>query len=324
MTAKISLLGTGGTISTKPGEAGAVPGLAVAQIEAGLPKGPWQVKARDVMSKSSRSMSPADMWHLALAVREEIDAGANGVVITHGTDTLEETAYALALLVDPTIPVVITGAMRPPHALGADGPANLHSALVVATRQELAPYGPVVVFQDEIHVARWVTKHQSARVSAFTSPAAGPVGAIVEGQVHLTLGPAPQTDRLGADPVPPRHRVELLWTTAGSDGFLVQAVAGKVDGLVVAGTGGGHLPPLMAEELVALVEDGSPVVLSSRCAGAPHVLTSTYGGVGSEVHLLRAGVLSGGSLAPLKCRLRLLFGLGAGLSAGELFPTTRP
>ena len=319
MIAKISLLGTGGTISTTPGEAGAMPGLGAAQMKAGLPKGPWQVQTRDVMRKPSRAMAPMDMWNLAVAVREEIDKGADGVVITHGTDTLEETAYALALLINPTVPVVLTGAMRPPHTPGADGPANLQSALAAAASRELAPYGPVVVFQDEVHVARWVTKQHSARIASFASPAAGPVGAVVEGRVHLMLGPVPEADRLKAEPAPPRHRVELIWTTAGVDGLLVQALAGKVDGLVVAGTGGGHLPPLLAEELVGLVAEGCPVVLSSRCGDAPQVLTNTYGGVGSEVHLLGAGVVSGGSLAALKCRLRLLFGLAAGLTADELF-----
>jgi len=322
VTAKISLLGTGGTISTTPGETGAVPGLNAAQMTTGLPRDAWQIRARDIMKKSSRAIGPPDMWHLASAVREEINAGAQGVVITHGTDTLEETAYALALLLEPTVPVVLTGAMRPPHAPGADGPANLQSALVAAASRELTPYGPVVVFADEIHVARWVTKQHSARVAAFASGAAGPVGAIVEGRLHLMLGPVPVPDRLPAEPAPPRHRVELLWTTAGADGLLVRALAGKIDGLVVAGTGGGHVPPLLAEELVELAAHGCPVVLASRCASAPQVLTKTYGGVGSEGHLLNAGLVPGGSLAPLKCRLRLMFGLATGLTANQLFTET--
>lgn len=322
MTAKISLLGTGGTISTTPGEAGAVPGLHAAEMTAALPMGPWQIQARDVMKKSSRAIGPSDMWDLARAVGEEIAAGADGVVITHGTDTLEETAYALALLLEPTVPVVLTGAMRRPHDPGADGPANLQSALVAAASRELAPYTPVVVVQDEIHVARWVTKQHSARIAAFASPANGPVGAIVEGRVHLMLGPIPASDRLPAESARPRHRVELLWTTAGADGLLVQALAGKIDGLVVAGTGGGHVPPLLAEALVSLAADGCPVVLASRCGDAPQVLTNTYGGVGSEGHLLGAGLVSGGSLSALKCRLRLVFGLAAGLTANELFRGT--
>lgn len=321
MTAKISVLGTGGTISTTPGGAGAVPGVRAAEMAAALPEGPWAISARDVMRKSSRAIGPADMWDLAQAVRADIAADADGVVVTHGTDTLEETAYALALLLDPTVPVVLTGAMRRPYDPGADGPANLQSALIAAASRELAPYGPVVVFSDEIHVARWVTKQHSARGAAFASPAAGPVGAIVEGRVRLMLGPVPAGDQLPAEPAPPRHRVELLWAAAGTDGLLVRALAGQVDGLVVAGTGGGHVPPLLAEELVSLPAEGCPVVLASRCGGAPQVLTNTYGGVGSEGHLLGAGVVSGGSLPALKCRLRLLFGLAAGLTADELFRT---
>lgn len=318
---QISLLATGGTISTSPGHAGAVPALGSEDLLAGLGHLPGvTVRPRDVSKVSSRAFSPLDMWDLAEAVRSEIRDGADGVVVTHGTDTIEETAYALALLVDSSVPVVLTGAMRQPRAAGSDGPANLLAAVVVAADKSLAAYGPVVVMHDEIHAARLATKLHSTRVGAFHSPAAGPIGVVVEGRVELFVGPA-ESSRLPVTAAP-SVRVELIWAAAGADGFVVDAIADSVDGLVVAGTGGGHLPPAMAEAVVRLAQR-RPVVLASRCAGDGQILRQMYGGVGSETHLLSEGVVATGGLAPLKARLRLLFGLSAGQAVERLFPAER-
>jgi L-asparaginase len=276
------------------------------------------VSTRDVLKISGRGVTLENMWDLAAAVRDEIAGGADGIVITHGTDTLEETAYALALLVETAVPVVITGAMRVSDAPGADGPANLAAALAVAQNADFTAFGPVVVFQDEIHSARWVTKTHSTRVAAFSSPATGPVGIVVEGIARALLGPPPFTERLSRISVPDK-RVELLLAVAGADGMIVDAIAGRIDGLVVAGTGGGHVSPPFAQALVGLAGSGIPVILASRCADA-QVLRTTYGGPGSEVHLLSEGVHSAGSISALKARLRLSFGLSAGLSVTELFP----
>lgn len=319
MTPRISLLGTGGTISAvESATVSTSRGAADFSAEGGA--GPWQLSSRDVMRVSSRAIGPTEMWQLARAVEEEVAAGADGVVITHGTDTLEETAYALSLLLPPRVPVVLTGAMRQPGAPGADGPANVHASLVAAGDPRLAEYGPVIVFADQVHLARWVTKQHSALVSAFGSPPVGPVGTVVEDQLLLLQPPPTPAWTMAPGAEPPAQRVEVLWAVAGADDLLVHAVAGRTDGLVVAGTGGGHLPPQMAAETVALAESGTPVVLASRCAHGPQVLTETYTGPGSEVHLLSAGLFSGDDLSPIKCRLRLLFGLAAGLEPETLFP----
>jgi L-asparaginase len=313
----VSLLAMGGTISTAAAADGAVPTRGADEIGATAGGAGVLVRPRDVARISSRAITPLHMWDLACAVRDEIASGASGVVITHGTDTMEETAYALAMLVDTTVPVVLTGAMRPPETAGADGPANLDAALAAAADPTLAAYGPLVVHQDEAHAARWVTKLFSTRAAAFASPAAGPVALITEGQVVRLLGPPPGTDRLAATAAPTR-RVELLWVAAGTDALLVEALPDQVDGLVVAGTGGGHTPPALAHALVDMVRGGRPVVLASRCT-AGQVLRSTYGGEGSEGHLLSEGLVSAGSLSPLKARLRLLFGLSAGLQTNDMF-----
>ena len=321
MTLNISLLGMGGTISTGASPKGALPTLGAEDLAKGLLGGGAPdvvVKTRDVFRISSRSVAPEHMWHLATAVREEIDNGANGVVITHGTDTLEETAYALAMLVDSTVPIAVTGAMRVPGSLGEDGPGNLAAALAVVQNPAFAAYGPVVVFQDEVHAARWAAKFHSARVGAFASPTTGPVGVVVEGRAFPLLGPSPYKELLSSR-AEPNKRVELLTLVAGADGMIVDAIADKIDGLVIAGTGGGHTPPAMAESIVRVVKAGIPVVLTSRSAD-PHVLNNTYGGAGGEIFFREEGLYTAVNLSGPKARLRLLFGLSAGLSPAELFP----
>jgi L-asparaginase len=310
----------GGTISAVPDERGlSLPARSAADILASVPGAEDLVEVRvaDVKQISSRAITPADMYSLAREIRAEVEGGCEGVVVTHGTDTIEETAYALALMVDADVPLALTGAMRLAHEPGADGPANLMSALRVAATPEVAALGPVVVMHDEIHAARWVTKLHTSRVAAFSSPGFGPVGQIVEGRVRLHAT-VPGRDHLG---LPDRldQRVELVWVSAGADGLLVEAAAAAADGLVVAGTGGGHVPPAMAESLRDVVERGLPTVLASRCVEGP-VLEETYGGVGSETYLIEVGLQPVGLLSPLKARLRLLTALALGINPSEAFP----
>jgi L-asparaginase len=317
---RISLLATGGTISTNAAPKGAMPTLGAEQLAGAvsLPEGAVELRSRDVAKISGRDVSLRDMWVLAEAVGEEVAGGADGVVVTHGTDTLEETAYALALLLDRRVPVVVTGSMRVPDSPGADGAANLSAAVAVAADPRLTRYGPVVVLHDEIHLARWATKTHSAKVAAFSSPNAGPIGHVAEGRAVLVLGPPDDADRL-SHIAPPDKRVEMLWAYAGADGLIVDAIADRVDGLVVAGTGVGHVAGPLAEAMMRVVASGRPVVLTSRCADG-QVLEHTYGGLGSETQLLSEGVHSGGSLSAVKARLRLAFGLSAGIPPEELFP----
>jgi L-asparaginase len=316
--ASVGLLGVGGTISVAPGERGAQPARGAEELlpPTGVPAG-IRVHPRDVLRLPSHTVTVDDLWLLVEEVRAEIAGGRDGVVITHGTDTLEETAYAMSLLVDTTVPVVLTGAMRAPHLAGPDGPANVAAALATAACPELAGYGPVVVFSDEIHVARLVTKMHSTRVDAFASPAAGPVGFVAEERVELLLGPPPRRDLLPST-APPSRRVGLVWATTGIDGEQVAAYGAGLDGLVVGALGAGHVSPALGEALVRFAESGRPVVVASRCPDGA-LLSHTYGGAGSEIELRRAGLLFANVLSPPKARLRLLFGLSAGLPADELF-----
>jgi L-asparaginase len=314
----VLFLATGGTVALdSAGVAGPVH-LPAARLLAAVPNlaGVATPVVAEAECRRSSHVSPADMREIAATIHAR-PSGCSGVVVAHGTDTLEETAYALALMLQPDLPVVLTGAMRRPADIGADGPANLLAAFRVAAFEGVRAAGPVVVFADEIHAARDVTKVHTTAVAAFASPGAGPIGRLTEGRVELLRTPA-DTDRLGL-PQQLVGRVELVWAAAGSDGRLIDAASEIADGIVVAAMGGGHLPPGMAAA-AARAARRVPVVLTSRCASGS-LLRATYEGTGSEQELRAAGLLDGGGLAPVKARLRLLVALALDIPPSVAFPT---
>lgn len=316
----ILVIATGGTISTRADPLGQhVVAQHAEDLPAQLPemREIAEITPVDAGLKSSRAMTPTDMHLLAGQIKAHATSDCDGVVVIHGTDTMEETAYALALQLCLDIPLVLTGAMRLPSEPGADGPANLLAALRVASTPVTAALGPVVVMHDEVHCARFVAKQDTSRVASFASPGFGPAGRVAERRVHLLARPL-STDFLG---MPERldSRVELIWVAAGADGLLVDAAAKQARGIVVAGTGGGHVPPAMADALRVASEHGVQIVLASRTGAGP-VLEHTYGGPGSEIDLLSAGCRPAGNLAPLKARLRLLVALALGKSVSDVFP----
>lgn len=216
--------------------------------------------------------------------------------------SIEETAYALDLLVCADAPVVVTGAMRNPALAGADGPANILAAIRVAASDDARGLGCLVVFGDEVHAARWVRKAHTASTAAFTSPGFGPLGHVAEGRVEIPVRLRQRSPAVR--PVTRRKvRVGLATMALGDDGALVSALGGLVDGLVVAALGAGHVPAdavAAIDELAARV----PVVLASRTGAGP-VHHKTYSFAGSETDLLARGLISAGFLAPAKARVLL-------------------
>jgi L-asparaginase len=245
--------------------------------------------------------------------------GGEGVVITTGTDTLEELAMLCALTYDGEAPIVFTGANRPASAVGADGPANLLDAISLAAAQSAEGLGVVVVFGGEVHAGTTVRKFDSTGPAAFGSPVSGPIGRIVAGRVWLNARPQRparlQPETLG-------HRVSIVTAVLGDDGELLRAASGISDGLVVSAFGAGHVTPGMLGALREAVQR-VPVVVTVRPERGS-MLHATYGFEGSERDLRASGAACAPFLSAPAARIALLCCLGAGLDRGAIAAALAP
>jgi L-asparaginase len=307
MTARIAAFFLGGTIGMTGHQGGVVTRLGADQLVASVPAlGELDVEldVRTFRSLPSANLSFDDVVELTRAAE---GCEADGVVVVQGTDTLEETAYLIDLLWPLDLPIVVTGAMRNPSMAGPDGPANLLAAVQVAASGDFRGVGSLVVFNDQIHAARFVRKTHSTSTATFASPNAGPIGLMVEGRPVRVL-------TVERRPVHrPRERaarVALHVVSMGDDGETLDGIAERCEGLVVAGLGVGHVPERLAGVLVDLART-IPVVLASRTGAGP-VLAATYGFVGSETYLLGHGLISAGLLDPYKARVLLTVALDCG------------
>ena len=311
----VAVFGLGGTIAmAQAPDGGVAPALSASDLLAavpGLSDVPAGLRVRDFRNKPGASLDFPDLYELAAAIHEALSDGCAGVVVTQGTDTIEEVAYVLDVLLPTDAPVVVTGAMRNPTMAGADGPANILAAITVAASPYARGLGCLVVLHDQIHAARWVHKAHTGSPAAFVSPDHGPLGHVIEGRVRIPVRIRRRSPALGSVP----HQsvqVGLATIAVGDDGTLIEAMAGHVDGLVVAAFGAGHVPAAVAPVLGKLAER-IPVVLASRTGAGP-VHQVTYSFPGSERDLLARGLISAGYLDPLKARilLHLLIASGAG------------
>lgn len=317
---KVAVFALGGTIASsraRPDAAGITPELGVADLLATLPPlgDAWELEGIDFRRAPSGDLTFEDLLELAQALEAAFARGARGVVVIQGTDTLEETAFALDLLVQGRGPVVVTGAMRSSNEVGHDGPANVLSALRVAGMTSSLEVGSVVVFNDEIHAARFVHKGHATSPSTFVSPSAGPLGWVSEGRVRWTTS----VTRLASVGVPEARRlgpVALVRLALGDDARVLDQLAGLgFVGAVVEGFGAGHVPARVVAALEALNER-IPVVVTSR-TGAGEVMRQTYGYPGAEIDLRSRGVTFAGALDGLKARVALTLAL-AGHSSRDL------
>ncbi len=299
-------------------DGGLAPALDGGDLAFALPE---LVELADVRPLAFRQLPGAhlsldDASALAAVLERELGRGTlAGAVVTQGTDTIEETAFALDLLLGVDEPVVVTGAMRAPALPGADGPANLLAAVKVAAHRPARGLGTLVVMNDEIHAARHVSKAHTTSPAAFCSHP-GPLGWVAEGAPRIVLRPASRPERR-LSPSAGRGSVALL-TAALDDGVggRLPPVAEGVQGVVIEALGGGHLPASLLEDVDGLAAR-MPVVLASR-TGRGELLRNTYGFAGSERDLLARGLIHAGSLDGPKARVLLLLLLRTGLSGREL------
>jgi L-asparaginase len=313
----VALFTTGGTIAaighdrtdlTRYGETGRT--VAGSDLVAGIPElGELaEIRVRAVVDAPSHDLSGTDLLRIAEAIEECAgDPTVVGVVVTHGTNTLEETAYFLDLTHIGPLPVVVTGAMRPASALSPDGPANLVAAVKLALDPQTAGAGVLVALNDEFHAAAEVTKAASSGVAAFASPRLGavgrlhPAGRVELGPVRRRPAIAPAT---GLGPLP---RVDIVTSHLDADGALIDAaVSAGATGLVVAATGGGFLPTRQEEALHEAVAAGVAVMVTTRTGSGP------------VTRVCPPGFLPGGDLQPWKARMLLIVALAAGWSADRI------
>ena len=238
----------------------------------------------------------------------------DGFVITHGTDTLEETAFLLDLIISIEAPIVITGAMRSSNEIGSDGLYNFISAIRVATSKEAQNKGVMVVFNDEIHTARNVTKTHTSNINTFQSPNHGPLGVLTKDNVQFHHRPYQQTvySKVNADLVVPLIKAYL---GISSDIFNFYAQQ-QVDGIVIEALGQGNLPTTCLAGLERCIQQKIPVIIVSRSFNG--IVSPTYAYEGGGYDLESRGCIFSNGLNGPKARLKLLVGLSNQLTLKQL------
>ena len=308
----------GGTIAmTGSSSNGISPTLTGSELISSVPglENVARVRVISPLQRPGASLRLEDIRDVATLIDQEVMGETSGAVVVQGTDTIEETAFALDCLLRTEKTVVVTGAMRGAASAGADGPANILSSVVVAAS---GPHnrGVVVVLNDEVHAAPIVKKGHTGLVSSFVSDPFGPIGYVLEGtyqQVYRIRSNFSPIDTLN-HPIPP---VGLLCIGLGDDGRMVRAVQKLgYSGAVVAAMGAGHVPDEVVKALGDLAA-AMPVILSTRVGSGP-VFKRTYGFRGSEIDLLGRGLLHGGILGPLKSRILLQLLLAGDASRGQI------
>ncbi|WP_260961609.1 asparaginase [Pseudomonas citri] len=308
---KLAIASLGGTVSMQSqanGE-GIVPTVRSDGLLASVPelKTLAHVAADTLGMLPSASLTFEFLLSVLWWANRQVEQGAVGVVITQGTDTLEETATFLDLLWNHDEPLVLTGAMRSATEAGADGPANLLDACRVGLARNSRGRGAQVVMNGQIHPARAVRKTDSMALQAFTSPIVGPVGLLVEGTVHYLRPPQQRT----VLPVPQQttQAVALLQASLSADTLLLKNIlALGYDGLVIEAFGAGHLCATWAEAIDAIAQK-IPVIIATRC-GSGSTASSTYGFIGGEMDLIRRGASMAGFTCPRKARMLLWLLIG--------------
>ncbi|WP_214713773.1 MULTISPECIES: asparaginase [unclassified Exiguobacterium] len=306
------LIHTGGTIAMSQSGSGHVMPSEVNPIDATLPKATdiANITTKHFSNIPSPHMTPEKMLDLAQFINQQLTQDTyDGVVITHGTDTLEETAYFLQITLGAPVPIVLTGAMRSSNEVGSDGEFNLITALRVAQSDVARGKGVLVVFNGEIHSAFNVTKTHTSSVDTFKSVHFGNVGMVTKDHVLIYSQPTTKQPKMISTIT---KRVAVLKVVAGMDPDLIEAVlALGYDGLVLEVLGQGNVPPSIVPALELLVER-MPVVIVSRCFNG--IVQDVYGYVGGGQQLKEMGIIFSNGLNSQKARLRLLVELESGSS----------
>ena len=309
---RIRVLATGGTIAgaqTKGARGYRAAAFSVEALIAAVPqlREFAQLDVEQVAALGSQDMDEATWRKLAVRTSAALaDDEITGVVITHGTDTMEETAFFLNLVIRSAKPVVLVGAMRPATAISADGPMNLYNAVAVAAHPDARGRGVLVVANDEIHFAREIAKTDTTQVGTFNSGHRGLAGLVNTGRLHLYAPPVRRhtaQSEFSSTGLAALPRVEIVYAYAGMGRELIDAaVRTGARGLVIAGVGDGNLGAVALTAADEAAKAGVAVVRSSRTGGG--VVERNI-----EVDDDRFGFIAADELNPQKARVLLMLGL---------------
>ncbi len=318
----IAILATGGTIASKqdPSKGGYVPALSGEDLVAAVPaiRRFANIRVEQISNISSSDMNPAIWLQLGSRANKLLaQADIAGVVVTHGTNTLEESAYYLDLTIKSGKPLVLVGAQRPASDPDSDGPRNLLDAVRVAANPEAADKGVMVVMNGQINAARDVTKTHTSQVETFRSLEFGELGVVDETAVRFYRAPV-RRQTFDVSETTALPRVEIVMAYAGADGLLIRQAwkTGAMKGLVIAGLGLGGVSSSMFDAIKEAREQGLPVVVSTRVpTGRVFALSASKG---SPLELQKLGCIFGGNLSPQKARILLMIALTKTRTPAEL------
>lgn len=304
---KIVIIATGGTIASRKNSetaklsSGALAGQELLELIPDLDRD-IAVEVENLFGVPSSFLDLPKMFTLAKRIEEYLNQPeVSGVVVTHGTDTLEESVYLTDLVISSDKPAVFTGSQRGPLELGSDGIRNLRDSIRVAACEKSRNKGVLVVFNEEIHAAAHVVKRDAYKLEAFNSENYGPIGYIDENRVHFASTPIRKPPFILSSI---SAKVDLIKVVAGMDGrFIDSALQNGIDGIVIEGFGRGHVPPQMMPGIKNAIDAGVVVVVTSRCAsGFVRDVYDFDGGLGD---LLAQGAIAGVGLPGTKARTKL-------------------
>ena len=313
---RVLVLHTGGTISMAQDQGGGV-SLSdkhpLSDKFVPLPKD-IELQVEEIFNLPSPHITPADMLRIKERIVKAQSEDFVGVVVTHGTDTLEETAYFLELTLEKTIAIVLTGAMRSSNEIGSDGLYNFRQAVITASHESAQDKGVLVVMNDEIHEARFVTKTHTTSVDTFRAPTFGPIG-ILSKNKPIFLKEVVEEEIYSITSV--NGTIPIIKAYAGMDGTLFRLLnEHNVDGVVIEALGAGNLPPSVLPDLRYLLDKKIPIALVSRCSNG--IAEDIYSYTGGGIELKEMGIMFVRGITGPKARLRLLVALNANLTGKEL------
>ena len=320
MKPDIRILSTGGTIVSISGEKGAQPEKDGTEILGNAAKAREyaSIRVEEVAHILSFDMNFETMATIVRRAEAAARDGADGVVVIHGTDTMEESAFYADQTSSADVPLVFTGAQRRPDEPSPDGPANLISAVRAAAHERVqAAGGSYIAFDDTLHEARKATKTHTTRVGTFQSPDSGPIASVSRNQIEFYHELSPATPTF--EPTVPTATVRIIPSSASaSRGPIDEAVDAGVDGLVIEGTGVGNTTTEIGHAVADAIDAGIPVIIGSRCHGGRTI--PVYGGDGGGETLRQHGVGFAADLSVQKARIKLALALSPGTDPLTWFP----